>query len=232
MKIRTIIISILFLVGGIALASAEANINLNIKFDQIYGLKSGDRVIFELNYIGNVGDVNYGMDGIYNVNVTIRNNFANAVTEYSKFFIIDDPVKKDNKAIEIILEQTGGTPLKDGSIVVGSVNSLGVLEKLEIDIEKGLENLKREYRDFQGKVDKFPESDEYQDLKKKLADIVEQLKIATKVTNEKIQKELIPKLIRELDKLERMLKKYGEEEQDKPSKKSPHESMPGEPTKI
>ena len=208
MKKRTIIISILFILTGKLLVHAEANLNLTIKFDQIYGLIRGDRVIYELNHIGDVESVYYGSDGVYNVSLKIKNNFVNAATEYSKFFIIDDPLKEGNKAIEVILEQTGGKPLKDGITVAGSSDRYAVLKKLEIDIEKGLDYLKREYRSFQDQVDKIPESEEYHKLKKKLADLVKQLKLATKETNEKIQRELLPRIIKELDRIEEMLKKY------------------------
>lgn len=227
MNKRTIILSILLIFTGKLLAHAETNLNLTIKFDQIYGLIRWDRVMYELNHIGDVESVYYGSDGVYNVSVTIKNNFVNAATEYSKFFIIDDPLKEGNKAIEVILEQIGGKLLKDGTTVAGSSDQYAVLKKLEIDIEKGLDYLKREYSSFRDQVDKIPESEEYQKLKKKLADIVEQLKLATKETNEKIQRELLPKIIKELDRIEEMLKKYGEEKQTKPS-----EDKPEEPTKI
>ena len=224
---RTIILTILLILTRKPLVYAETNFNLIIKFDRIYGLIKGDRIIYELNHIGDVESVIYESDGIYNVSVTIKNNFANAVTEYSKFFIVDDPIKKGNKAIEVILEQTGGMPLKDGATVAGSSNRYTVLKKLEIDIEKGLDYLKKEHESFRDQVDRIPESEEYQKLKNKLADLLEKLKLATKEVNEKIQRELLPKIIRELDRIEKMLKKYGEEKQTKPS-----ENKPEEPVKI
>jgi len=227
MKKRTIILSVLFILTGKLLVHAETNLNLTIKFDQIYGLIKGDRIIYELNHIGNVESVYYESDGIYKVSVTIKNNFANAVTEYSKFSIIDDPIKEGNKAIEVILEQTGGKLLKDGTTVAGSSNRYTVLKKLEIDIEKGLGYLKEEYENFRDQVDKIPESREYQKLKKKLADLVEQLKLASEEANKKIQEKMIPKIIKELDRLEEMLREFNEEKQTKPS-----EDQVDEPTKI
>ena len=235
MKIRHVTLFILFLLAGTVLGFADTNVSLTVKFDQIYGLKNGDQVIFELNHIGDVENVNYGRDGIYSVTVKIRNNFANAVTEHSKFFIIDDPLKEGHKAIEVTLEQTGGIRLEDGAVVDGSSSRSAVLKKLEIDIEKGLAYLKKEFGKFQEQVDKVPESEEYQELKKKLTNLVEQLKLATKETNKKIQKELIPKIIRELDKIENMLRKYGEEKQDESPEDQP-EDQPrdkiDEPKKI
>ncbi len=216
MKKRTIILSILFLLAGMLLGFADTHLNLKVKFDQIYGLKRGDRVIYELNHIGEVENINYGKDGIYNVEVTIKNNFANAATESSEFFILDDPQKEGNKSIEVILVQTGGVLLKDGATVDGSSNRSMILEKLEMDIEKGLQYLKKEYEKFQGQIDKIPESKEYQELKKKLENLLEQLKLTSKETHDKIQKELIPKIKEELDRIEETIKKFGEEKQTKP----------------
>ena len=81
-------------------------VDFKVKFDQIYGLKGGDRVIYELNHIGDVKNVFYEKGGIYNVDVTIESNFTNAITEYSKFFIIDDPIKEGEKAIEVLGEKS------------------------------------------------------------------------------------------------------------------------------
>ena len=87
--------------------------------------------------------------------------------------------------------------------------------------------MQREYENFKGQIDKIPESKEYQKLKDKLADLVEQLKVASKEANKKIQKKMIPKIIKELDRLEEMLREFGEEKQTKPS-----EDQVDEPTKI
>ena len=194
-KMRKVYITniVLFLVVGASLGFIDSNLNLKIRFEQIYGLQNGNRVIFEQNHIGEVENVKYGRDGIYNVAVAIKNNFAHAATKFSKFLIIDDPRNKDNKAIEIILLQTNGSMLKHGATVEGSSSRKMILEKLALDIEKGLEYLNREIENFQSEIEKLSKSKEYQELKKELAELAEGLKQASKETREKIREELIPK---------------------------------------
>jgi len=163
-----------------------------------------------------VESVIYCKDGFYTIKVTIKKNFANAATEHSKFFIIDDPHKSGNKAVEIILLQTKGALLKDGATVQGSSDRSVMLEKLAMDIDRGLEYLKREYEDLQGKIGKIPESKEYKELRRELTELTEELKQASKETNERIQKELIPFLKQELERLKEKLRKFREDEQKKP----------------
>ena len=80
--------------------------------------------------------VSYSVDGHYIVDLAIKKEFANAATEYSKFFIIEDPQNKAKKAIEMINTRRGGSPLRDGATVEGSTKSSAVFSRIGDDFEK------------------------------------------------------------------------------------------------
>ncbi len=194
----------------------DTNLNLKIRFDQAYGLKKEGRILFEQNQVGSVKSINYGNNGVYTIDIEIRKNFTNAATEHSRFFVIDDPQSSGTKAVEIVLMKAGGTTLKDGKIVEGSNRGTALFEKLETDIEKGVEYLRREFSRFQTEWEKVPESREYKDLKRELSELASEMSKASEETRKKIQKEIIPLLKQELEKLKEKLKKIGKEQQTKP----------------
>jgi ABC-type transporter Mla subunit MlaD len=191
----------------------RSTLTLNIRFDRIQGLQEGDRVIFEQNPIGDVTSVSYGKDGMYTVEIAVKKNFVNAITEHSKFYISDDPQTVGKKAVEVEQIQKGGTPLENGSFVEGSNKFSLVFEQLAMDIEKALEYLKKEFDDYQNEIKTIPESEEYQKLKRELAELLKQLRESGEETHEKIRKELIPFLIQELEKLKERLRKFETKEE-------------------
>jgi hypothetical protein len=150
------------------------------------------------------------------VDLAIKKDFANAATEYSKFFIIEDPQNKGKKAVEMIHVQRGGSPLKDGATVQGSTKSSAVLSRMEDDFEKGLEDLEEYFERFFEDLRGVPESQEFKKLEKELERLAEEMKRSGKSAQEKIQKELLPRLKQEIEKLRKQLRKFGRERELEP----------------
>lgn len=191
----------------------KTDVNIKVRCDQIQGLREGDRVIFEQNRIGDVTGVFYSVDGHYMVDLAIKKDFANAATEYSKFFIIGDPQNNGRKAIEMIQTQTGGSPLKNGVTVEGSTKSSAAFSRMGDDFEKGLEDLKEHFERFFEELRGVPESQEFKKLEKELERLAEEMKRSGKSAQEKIQKELLPRLKQEIEKLRKQLRKFGREKE-------------------
>ncbi len=194
----------------------EGDVNIKVRCDQIQGLREGDLVIFERNRIGKVTGVSYSVDGHYMVDLAIKKDFANAATEYSKFFIIGDPQNKGKKAIEMIHSRRGGTPLKDGATVEGSSKSSAAFSRMGDDVEKGLEDLKEHFEQFFEDLRGVPESQEFKKLEKELERLAEEMKRSGKSAREKIEKELLPRLKEEIEKLRKQLRKFGREKELEP----------------
>ena len=209
-------ILILLLLALSFIGCKETGLNLKIRYDQIQGLKEGDRVIFEQNHIGQVVDIFYSEDGYYMVDVAIKKDFTNAITEHSKFFVTSDPLNNEKKAIEITQMPRGGTPLTDGATVIGSAKSSAQFNQMLDNFGKAFEDLKKQFEEFLDDLRKIPGSEEFKKLEKELDDLLEDIKKSGKEAREKIQKEVLPKLKRELEELRERLRKLGREEEIKP----------------
>lgn len=194
----------------------EKGLNLQITFDRVLGLKADDRVIFDENPIGRVTGLRYTEGGSYIVEVEIKTEFAEAVTEHARFFIVADPTDKTKKAIEMIQVRKGGTPLKNRTIVAGSKKHSALLDRSWNTFENGLEDLKEQFEEFSEEFQRIPESKAYKELEKELQILLEKIKQAGKSARGKIEKEVLPRLKEEIEKLnQRLLKQKEKEESEK-----------------
>lgn len=209
-------ILILLMFSLVFLGCRQSTLNLQIRYDQIQGLKKGDRVIFEQNHIGTVTDVSYSADAYYMVDVSIKNDFANAATEHSVFFITTDPENKNKKAVEMIQLRKGGSPLQDGAIVSGSTKSSAIFHQMWSDLEKKIEVFKKDFEQFLEDLRAIPETEKFKTLEKELDRLAEEMKRSSEAVQEKIRKELLPKLREELEKLREKLQESGREDDLKP----------------
>lgn len=207
----TSIITMLFL-----FACEETGLDLKIRFDDIQGLQADNRVLFESNHVGQVTRVFYDKQGYYLVDLIIKEDFANAATEYSRFYIVDDPQAAGRKAIEIMLLRKGGTPLADGSMVEGSTRSAAVYQKMLQDFDKQAGKIGQQLQQFFDDLKRLPESDEVKQLQRDLEELGREMEAAGKATREKIQNEVVPMMKEELERLKKRLENFGRDKEVEP----------------
>ncbi len=209
---------ILFIGAVVLLANAcrSDTIQINARFDHLAGLASGDRVLFERNPAGKVESVHYTQDGVYDVRLKVDKGFANALTQYSEFHLIDDRQRAGHKAIEIRLARQGGTPLPDGASVTGIGPPPDLGAGFQKDLEAGFEFFKKQVQRFRRDLQGLPESKEYQRLKKSLADLADEIVRSERKARQKIKEKWLPKIEQELDELRRRLHELGREEELQP----------------
>ena len=214
---RKTIVWVLFLWALSACMSRD--IRVNVTFDHLAGLAKSDRVVFEGNTIGAVQDVSYNQDGGYTVQVRIEKNFENAVTQYSHFRIVEDPKLSNHMAVMVVLDQSGGTPLKSGATIAGDPEEDDFFTQLQQDLATGFAFFKKQIDKIDRDVRQYPQSEEYRQLKKSLEDLAAEIESKEKQTREKIKKEWLPKIQHELDELREKLKQFGKEEDLEPLEK-------------
>lgn len=205
----SVMLSLLFL-------GCERDLDINIRYDQIEGLKKGDRVIFEKNDIGIVKEVTYRAEGDYIVEVTIRKDFINSATEHSRFFIVADPQNQGNKAVEMGHAQKGGTPLQDGTMVEGSSKSSVFLDQIRNTLDKGIEGVKKQVDKFLEGLSSVPDSEDLKELEKEMNQLAEEMRRSGESVRERLQKEVLPQLSQELEALRKRLRDLGREKELKP----------------
>jgi ABC-type transporter Mla subunit MlaD len=207
---------ILLSMSLISLGCFSSDLHVKIHFDQINGLKAGERVLFEQNDIGRVTDVFYGKDGIYLVDVAINSDFKNAATGNSRFFIVNDPTDPGSKAIEMITVKGEGRPLEDGALVEGATRLSALLEKMEDDVSSTMGDLKKRFKKFSEELKEVPENEDMKRLQKDLDQLLDEMKRSGAALRDKVQKELAPRLQEEIDKLKERLKEFGREKEVEP----------------
>ena len=201
------------------LACEETGLNLKIRFGQIQGLHADNRVIFESNHVGQVTRVFYSKEGHYLVDLIIKEDFANAATEASRFYIVNDPQAAGKKAVEILQLRKGGTPLADGSMVEGSTRPSAAYQKMLEDFDKQAGKLGKQLQQFFEDLRKLPESDGVKQLQKDLEELGREMKKAGKATRDKIQNEVVPMIKEELERLKKRLENFGREKEVEPLEK-------------
>jgi paraquat-inducible protein B len=198
------------------IACKSGGLSLNIQYDQINGLKKGDAVFYKENRIGDVERVAYTDGGVFNVQLAIQKEFEKLATEHTRFFIIKDHNDPENMAIELILSQKGGQPLKDGATLVGSTRPSVPFTQVWGDLEKGLENVKTHFDRLLDDMRSIPESEEFKKLENELKRLLAELQRSSHSVREKMKKEILPRLKEEMENLREKLEKFGRQEEMKP----------------
>jgi paraquat-inducible protein B len=206
----------LLMISAVILGCYAGDLNLKIRFAQTEGLRADDRIFFEKNHIGKVDAISYSEGGDYIAEVKIDKGFKKAVTENSRFFIIDDPSGKGRKAIKMVKVEEGGVPLVKGAVIEGSTRFSLLLGQMEEDFGKAMSELGRKINKLSDEVKQLPESEEIKSLEHYLNQLKEKLKKAGSAFREKVQKELLPRLQKEIEKLKERLRKLGREKEVEP----------------
>lgn len=188
-------------------------LNLNIRYDQIYGLVKGDRVMFEQNHIGKVTAITYTDSGDYTVAVVIQKDFTGAATEYSRFYITDDPKRIDHKVVEMVRVHEGGTPLKDHATLEGSTRASTFFEQIVGGFEKKFDEIAKSLERFGEELSQVPESEAFRNLEEELKALADEMKRSGKEAREKIQKEWLPQIEKKLERLRERLREMGREDE-------------------
>lgn len=207
---------VLLLLPLISLGCKADGLNLKIRYDQVHGLQKGDQVIFEQHPVGIVTGVSYKDNGDYLVSVVIKKDSNAVVTEHTRFFIADDPVRHDHKAVEVAQIRPGGSLLKNQATVEGSTRASVFFDQIKSGFEKGFENLKKELEQFSQELSKVPESEAFKKLKNKLKDMAGEIEQSGKAARKEIEQQWLPRLKHELEKLKERLQKLGREDELKP----------------
>jgi hypothetical protein len=213
-----------FVIVIFVLLSAQAcrsnTLQLNVRFDELSGLSKGDRVLFHNNTAGDVETVHFNPDGTYAVRLQIDKGFANAVTEYSRFRLIDDAGRIGSQAVEILLERQGGKPLPDGASVTGISPDQDLAVRLQQEVEAGFQFFKQQIDkfsdDLKNDLKQVPESEEYYRLKKSLSDLADEIGRAEKQARGRLKDKWLPQIEKEIEAFKKRLRDLGREKEAEP----------------
>lgn len=186
-------------------SARAANYELTLQFSEIRGLVQGNPVVFKEHPIGEVTKVNYTRTGGFDVEVAVPESDTVPITEYSRFFITENPENPCEKAIRMVLIREGGTPLEHGSVVKGSDSTSFIISRITENLESVLGEIEGEVDRLLNRLDRLSRSDEYRDLKRQLERLAGRIREAEKSGREKLEKEIIPELERKMKELRQRL---------------------------
>lgn len=192
------------------------DIQINVHFDHLSGLAPGDRVLFENNTAGSVDNIHYSKDGTYEVRLRIDEGFTGAATEHTHFKIVNDTAHSGHKAVAMVLSRPGGAALSDGARVEGDDDGDTLGDRLHQRLEEGFAFFKERMEEFSEDMKQVPDSEAFQQLKKSLSDLADDLGRTEKKARKKLKEEWLPRLEEELEELERQLREYGREDEAAP----------------
>lgn len=181
------------------------DLNFKIIFDDISGLKEGDRILWESSHIGDVKEISYNSDGNFELAVTIFPDFKDKATSATRFIIVADPGREGNKALMVVEIEKGGEPLENGTRVKGST-SWEIWE----------DQIKNKWNQFMEDLERLPEEAWYKKLQEEMEEFAKTLKRSGKEAREKLKKDIIPQLEKALEELKSRLKNQGREKEVEP----------------
>lgn len=197
---------------GILVWGCPARPRVLILYDNPQGLKPGDRVLFDNQVIGSVGDFDANLKGETTVPLFIKKPYRTKVTDKSRFIIELDPLKTGSQSVKMVQLSPGGNPLPDEAVVVGS-------SPLALTKEEGnggfIGALQDIIKSLEKQISGLPVEQWRKELERQLDLLNQQIAKATEEARRRFQKEILPQIEQAVQDLLRQLRKLGKEDEGK-----------------
>jgi len=203
----------------------EETHHIQVTYDQIANLRAGNPVLFEGRLIGRVTDIFYSTQHNYVIDLAIDMAFANAVTESAVLSIVDNPHVEGEMAIQVVNQDPGAPPVKEGATVQGRPMRTTDLGRIGDDIQGSIEDLKKGITGFLDGLGDISTSQEFKRLQEELSRMAEEMKRSGKAVQDKVQEDILPRIRQELEQLRKKLEELGREEEVKPLEDQVEEMM-------
>jgi ABC-type transporter Mla subunit MlaD len=200
-------------------ACTDGPLDLNLRLDRPPGLAPGAPVLLGNQTAGQVAAVQPDASGGYVAQLEIAPEFRKQATQDARFVVVRDADGSGRRHVEIEPGKPGSPLLADHAQVRGSIEPEPLFPLGEIlrGFTDALGQLRGEVERFRGEMQRLPQSEDAQRLKEEWAKLMEEMKQAQETAEESVKKDLLPKLQRELDELDRKLKKLNSAPPAKPS---------------
>jgi hypothetical protein len=163
--------------------------------------------------IGRVQSIAAADTGRQAVQLRIKKDYRERVTDKSRFFIQDEFRRQQASYIEMVTLAGEGNPLPHGSHVEGSTYLSLQLERGKQHLEIWSELLHDELERWEKELSQLPESEWYRELERQMDYWLLELERAGAETRQYFKKEVLPKLEEAVRELKRRLRKLGREKE-------------------
>lgn len=190
-------------------ACASSTLDFKVRYQDASGLRKNDRVLFEGRHIGDVKDVKYTKEGDFLVDISIRREFANEATEYSRFYISSDPKRVERQAVHMVRIDDGGAPIQEDSIVAGTTKYAVLYGQFNAKLRDNLKKFKLQLNDFVESLMRLPESEQIKRLEQELDSLLAEMQYFSESEKNKLKNEILPRINQQIEELRRRLKEQG-----------------------
>jgi hypothetical protein len=206
--------SILPLIFVYVLAAAcVGSLQLTVLYDRTEGLKQNDPVLWNEQKIGKVQSVKQNSPDRASVQLQIRKDFSDKVTDESRFLIQADPRRRGDSFVRMVNLSEKGNPLPTGTAVEGSTYLSLQLERTAKGLEAWREQLERELERWEKELSQLPERESYKELEREMDYWLNKLGQAGVDTREYFREEMLPRLEEALRELKKRLRQLGKEKE-------------------
>ena len=207
-----------FLIFWLALALVLAaacvgSLQLTVLYDSTEGLKQNDPVLWNEQKTGKVQSIKQNSQGRPAVQLQIKGESREKVTDESRFLIQADPQNRRKSHVMMVNLAEEGNPLASGTAVEGSTYFSLQLEKAERGLKAWTEQLEQELKRWEKELSQLPESEWYQELEREMDYWLNELGQAGIETREYFREEVLPRLEESLRELRRLLRQLGQEKE-------------------
>ena len=197
---------------GILVWGCSARPRVLILYDNPQGLKPGARVLFDNQVIGSVGDFDANLKGETTVPLFIKKLYRTKVTDKSRFIIELDPLKAGSQSVRMVQLSSGGNPLPDEAVVVGSSPLALTKEEGNGGFTGALQDI---IKSLEKQISGLPVEQWRKELERLLDLLNQQIAKGTEEARRRFQKEILPQVEQAVQDLLRQLRKLGKEDEGK-----------------
>ncbi len=191
--------------AGLLLAGCGGDLDFTVRFDEVDGLRTGDRVLAASETIGSVSGIEYTDQGDYRVAVRIERPHADALGRASVFFIDADPQKPGRKALMVLAAPDAGEKIAEGEIVEGVAKWAALMQRMTRRLENAVVGFADEIDHYWHALRNLPTSEQARRLEAELDRILVALKRMSTAAQHRLKTEVLPRLREQLETLRRKL---------------------------
>ena len=187
--------------------------DFQIRFDHVHGLRKGAAVYFDDAVVGEVREIEYTDAGIFLVSVAIREQFASAATDTSRFYIDTDPQETDRKVIRVVQLKPGGQPIAEDAVVDGQTRYAVLYEQLARQLGENIATLESGINAFLEELQSIPTDEQIKAIEQQLDAIIADLGHMSRAMQDKLKNEILPQIKKQVEELRQRLTGSGQEKE-------------------
>jgi oligoendopeptidase F len=194
-------------------AGCASGLHITVLYDRIDGLKQNDPVLWNQQKIGKVQAVKQNARDRASVQLQIRNDFSDKVTDESRFLIQANPHRQGESLVKMVNLSKKGNPLHTGTAVEGSTYLSVQLEKTERGLEALGDQFERALERWEEELNQLSVREWYEELESEMDYWLNRLGQAGIETREYFKEEILPRLEEALRELRKRLRPLGKEKE-------------------